>query len=144
MEATPRTAAAGRRAGGDAHRRGRAGRRDARRDRGVPDGRLVRSRATSPIDGHAAGGFAWTGPLPGRPLDVTGLGATYAHFPDGTRRREDFELAVETFYRIRLTRWVSIKPDLQYIVHPGGSSGTRRPVARGDALVFTLRLEMSF
>jgi porin len=95
------------------------------------------------IDGNAVAGFTWTGALPGRAIDVAGVGATYAHFSRGLSTRNDYECAVETFYRARFTEWVSLKPDLQYIVHPSGS-GTLDQSRRGDALVFTLRLEVSF
>ena len=30
-------------------------------------------------------------------------------------------MLIEATYIIELTKWLSIQPDLQYIVHPGGS-----------------------
>jgi carbohydrate-selective porin OprB len=45
-------------------------------------------------------------------------------------------LAIEAFYRLQITGWAMIMPDLQYVVHPGG----RYP----NALVGTLRLIVDF
>jgi porin len=95
------------------------------------------------IDGNALVGFSWTGPIDGRKIDVLGLGATYAHFSRGVATRDDFELAIETFYRIRFTQWISLKPDLQYIIHPTGAGAIDEPIRR-NALVVDLRLEVAF
>jgi porin len=83
------------------------------------------------------------GMLPGRDIDVFGLGTTYAQFSHGYGTRNDYELAAEMFYRIRFKQWVSLKPDIQYIVQPGSSGFAGEPL-RHDALVLTMRLEMSF
>jgi len=95
------------------------------------------------IDGNALIAFSWVGSIPGRPIDEWGVGTTYAHFSPGAATREDFELSLETFYRIRFTQYVSLKPDMQYIFHPSGA-GTFDQPARHDTLVFDLRLELSF
>jgi porin len=95
------------------------------------------------IDGNALLGASWVGSIPGRPIDELGLGATMAHFSPGADTRENYELSLETFYRVRFTQSLSLKPDLQYIVHPSGSGMFDEP-ARHDTLVFDLRLELSF
>ena len=46
------------------------------------------------------------------------------------------ETAIEAFYKYQLTEFMSVKPDLQYIVNPGG--------AGRDAIVAGVRLEISF
>jgi porin len=89
------------------------------------------------VDHHVAAGLAWTGLLDGRDADVVGLGATWVHFSADAGFPGDGELAIETFYRLQLTPWFSVKPDLQYIVNPSGG-------AADDALVATLRLEAAF
>lgn len=95
----------------------------------------------SPIDLHIGGGIAWTGMIPGRDDDVTGVMFSYAHFANPARNAgvftDDYEMAVETFYKLQLTPTVSIKPDLQYIANPGG-------VGLSDALASTLRVEVIF
>jgi porin len=95
------------------------------------------------IDGNAMLGLTYTGPLTRRDKDVLGLGGTAAQFADGARTRNPCELAIEAFYRIRFTHWLSLTPDLQYIVHPSGAGAAPAPLLH-DALVGTLRLEMTF
>jgi porin len=97
----------------------------------------------NPIDANAVAAVTWTGAIPGRPIDIAGAGTTWAHFSGDAGMRDPFELAFEAFYRIRFTQWISLKPDLQYIIHPSGSGFIGEPI-RNDALVLTLRLEISF
>ncbi len=95
------------------------------------------------IDGNLLGGLVWTGPLPMRKIDELGLGATAAHFATAAMTRQNYELSVELFYRIRFTPAISLKPDIQYIINPTGQAVPPDPV-RNNALVATLRLEVSF
>ena len=95
------------------------------------------------VDGNLLGGLTWTGAIPGRMIDVLGGGVTVAHFSGSATTRDPAETAIEALYRIRFTQWVSLKPDFQYIVHPGGA-GEFDEAVRRDAIVLTLRLEMSF
>ncbi|HXE56294.1 MAG TPA: carbohydrate porin [Tepidisphaeraceae bacterium] len=97
----------------------------------------------NPIDANAAALLTWTGMLPARPIDIAGVGTTWAHFSSAQHTRDPYELAFEAFYRIRFTQWISLKPDLQYILHPSGSGRSNEPV-RDNALVLTLRLEVAF
>jgi carbohydrate-selective porin OprB len=53
-----------------------------------------------------------------RDTDVLGPGTTAVHFSSASNTRNDYELAIELFYRLRFTPFVSLKSDLQYIVHP--------------------------
>jgi porin len=46
------------------------------------------------------------------------------------------ETAIEMFYKLQLTPFFSIKPDLQYIVNPGGDLP--------NAFVAGLRMEVAF
>ena len=80
------------------------------------------------IDGNALVGVNWTGPIPGRKIDVFGVGASWAHLSHQADRRDPYELAIEAFYRIRFTQWISLKPDLQYILHPDGSGAFGKPI----------------
>lgn len=91
-------------------------------------------RSVSPIYQHFGGGVTWTGLLPGRPYDVIGFTPQYARLSPGLGVPHNYELALETFYNLRLTAQVALQPDLQYIVNPGGQYP--------DALVGTLRLKV--
>ncbi|MEJ2723553.1 MAG: carbohydrate porin [Deltaproteobacteria bacterium] len=88
------------------------------------------------IDWHAGGGFAWQGPFPARPKDVVGVSPQYAHISSQAGLPKSYELAIETFYRLKVAGWIEIQPDLQYIVNPGGQ--------HPNALVGTVRMEANF
>ncbi|HEY7115259.1 MAG TPA: carbohydrate porin [Tepidisphaeraceae bacterium] len=89
------------------------------------------------FDHNLGGGVSWTGPIPGRPDDVVGMGFQSVHFSDGYQPTGRFETSYEAFYRIQVRPWFAVKPDLQYIANPGGK-GTP------DALALTVRLEVHF
>lgn len=93
-------------------------------------------------------GLSWTGLWPRRPADVAFIGIAHVGFSshhagnavatNPTSLSPDFEQVVEAGYTIALSdRWV-LQPDVQYIRHPGGSSGQR------DVLAFLLRANVSY
>ena len=98
------------------------------------------------------GGLHYVGPLPGRPHDVTGLALSYTRIGARTRAivgaenlysipaapLPDYETVAEVTCRIEIRPWWYLQPDLQYIMHPGGSR------AIPDALVIGLRSTLSF
>lgn len=93
----------------------------------------------SEIAHHVGTGLAWQGVVPGRDDDVLGLGVSHVLFSDnGAGFGHDAETAVELFYKLQLTPWASVKPDVQYVRHPGGDAGV------DDALVFTVRAVIDF
>lgn len=93
----------------------------------------------SVIEHHLGLGAQWTGAVPSRDADVLGLMMSRAVLSDepGAGFTEDAETAFELFYKLQLVPNLSLKPDLQYIVAPGGGG-------LDDAWVATLRLELSF
>ncbi len=90
----------------------------------------------SEIQHHVGAGVAWTGPLPARDNDVAGLGFSRAFLSGQAGFDRSYECTVEAFYKAQLTPFASVKADVQYIAHPGG---TLR-----DAVVGTLRFEFAF
>ena len=90
------------------------------------------------VSDHIGGGLSWTGPIPTRINDTLGAGFTYARLsPDaGAGFKDSYEMSIETFYGLQVTPNVLIKPDFQYIIHPGG-------VGENDALVATLRVVLA-
>ncbi|MBC7771869.1 MAG: carbohydrate porin, partial [Pyrinomonadaceae bacterium] len=48
------------------------------------------------------------------------------------------ETAIEFFYKVAITPFLSLKPDLQYIINPSGDPGIH------DAVVGSIRLELTF
>ena len=84
--------------------------------------------------------MVWRGPFARRLGDVLGFGATWVvlqNEPETTLNRPS-ELTLESFYKIRITRFLNLVPDVQFIHLPGGLSAQR------DCLVATPRLTITF
>jgi porin len=96
--------------------------------------------AVSAVSQHIGLGAAWTGPVHGRDSDVLGLGTTWVKFASasGAGFDQPDELTTELFYKVQITPFFVIKPDLQYIHHPGASS------ASNDAVVLGVRSVIQF
>jgi len=84
-------------------------------------------------------GVEWTGPLAGRDHDVLGIGVHHADMSDdpGAGTPAD-ETVFELLYKVALTPAISVKPELQYVLDPGGQQGV------DDVLVGLLRIEILF
>jgi porin len=89
------------------------------------------------VDWSYGGGWVYRGPLPGRDADAVGVGFTLIAFSSVDRELtgRTYENAVELLYSLRMNAWSVLKPDIQYISHPGG--------IERDALVVGLRWEMT-
>jgi porin len=86
---------------------------------------------------HLGAGAVWVGALPGRNDDVAGLGLTSVIFRDGAEYTDTQETSVELFYKIQITPYLSVQPDLQYVINPGGNGAS-------DAIVGTIRVSIDF
>ncbi|MEM7009405.1 MAG: carbohydrate porin [Thermodesulfobacteriota bacterium] len=83
------------------------------------------------------GGVVYKGLIPGRNNDYAGFAIVYGKYSNkisstkispteftltseitGT---EDFEMVLEWMYKIQLTPWLNIQPDIQYVIKPGGT-----------------------
>ncbi len=105
---------------------------------------------------YVDGGFGFKGPFAGRPDDTLTLGVAYAAISDDAAAADraagpptpvrDFESVVELSYTAHLVPWWTLKPDLQYVIHPGGRAAD--PVKPGraipNALVLGLRSSIAF
>ena len=90
------------------------------------------------IDQHIGTGMQWMGPIPtARANDIAGLGSSLVHFSHDSGVARDFELAIEGFYKVQVTPWFNVQPDVQYIINPDGRPGR-------NALVATVRVELDF
>jgi len=82
------------------------------------------------------------GLIPGRDNDALGIAVGYGHLtndPQNKQGKSDpgYEIILETTYEIELASWLSLQPDIQYVIHP---SGTNIP----NALVLGARTTLSF
>ncbi len=92
----------------------------------------------SEVDRNAAVGLQRTGLFEGRDDDVVGIGLAWAGFAHDAGFGEDEELALELVWKVQVTPWLVVRPDLQYVVHPGGDP------ALDDAFVGMLRFDVTF
>lgn len=97
------------------------------------------------------GGFNFKGLIPSRPSDVFGVGVVYARVSQDVRRQQqddllingtpgvvvsDHEIVIESSYKMELTPWCHVQPDVQYIIHPGASSQLPNAWVAGLRAVF--------
>ncbi|MEI6669814.1 MAG: carbohydrate porin [Acidobacteriota bacterium] len=87
----------------------------------------------STTSSHVGGGVVARGFVAARPDDSFGVGLTTVRLVGGARESE-----VGAFYRLALTKWMALKPDVQFIRSPGGASSRRFLVAG------TVRIEVGF
>jgi porin len=83
------------------------------------------------------GGLSYQGAIPRRADDVTSVGIIYGSFSRYIPRTTG-ETLIEVNYQITLNGWLSITPDLQYVIRPSGSSTIKNAFVLGTqmAIVF--------
>lgn len=85
-------------------------------------------------------GWQYQGLIPKRDYDVLAFGAAQAILSEQLRKtgaRPHRETVLEVYYQLELTPWLTLTPDLQWILRPGGEQGA-------DAFVVGLRLQVAF
>jgi len=82
-------------------------------------------------------GGQYVGLIPTRDEDITGFGFYHVSLSGMIQSLENrhSETAMEFFHKIQLTPFLNLKPDLQYIINPGGDGK--------NALVAGIRIEMT-
>lgn len=91
-------------------------------------------------------GLVYIGLLPGRDADEAGVAVAALHTTSLWRAQArqagtplaPVELAVEVSYRCAVTPWLTLQPDLQYIIHPGFDRRAH------PALLLGTRAELTF
>ena len=91
-------------------------------------------------------GLTYKGLIPTRDGDTLGVAFAYAKLssgvlPPGSNESAGglgAEMALEATYLVQITKWLSIQPDLQVIINPGGNKGL------SNAFVIGGRLSISF
>lgn len=86
---------------------------------------------------HASLGLTLKGTFDGRDDDSTGVYVSWVGLNEDAGYTRD-EVVVEAFYKVQVTPWASIKPDLQVIFNPGGTD------EYDTAIVGTLLFEVAF
>ena len=105
---------------------------------GVGDGRV------NQISGYVAGGLTLTAPIRSRTQDVVGVAVAAALNGSHFERAQTLigvlaagETTAELTYLAQFGPWLSVQPDAQYVIHPGGTRGLR------NATVLGLRVAVS-
>jgi porin len=99
-------------------------------------------QTSSLISFYIDGGLTCKGPIPTRDNDVLGVAVAYGHVSNDPqdnagRSNPRFETVLEATYQIELTPWLSLQPDVQYVIHPSGTN-------IANALVLGARTTLSF
>ncbi|TFG76253.1 MAG: hypothetical protein E4H21_06870 [Thermodesulfobacteriales bacterium] len=100
------------------------------------------------------GGLVYKGLIPGRDTDYAGFAVVYGKYsnkldkpvPEPTEfslvseitGSEDFEMVLEWMYKIQLTQWLNIQPDIQYVIKPGGTGDIPNALVLGFQLGVSL------
>jgi porin len=95
---------------------------------------------------YTSAGLVYTGLIPTRDADRIGISFAYADISSYLKNKAveagacgaSFEAVAELTYSIRLAPAIAIQPDLQYILHPGGTCDY------GNALVVGMRAVVDF
>jgi len=104
----------------------------------------------SVFDYYADGGATFAGFVRGRPNDLFGIAAGYGDIAYGllgfvegdgfngpARIPAGYEANIELTYHAQLTSWCAVQPDIQILLHPGGSGATPNALVLGCRLIVT-------
>jgi porin len=102
-------------------------------------------RRTSTQDNQLAAGLLYKGPFASRPADELGFAIGRTHVNSrvadvetqlnaanpGSVGVQGSEYVGELFYGVHVTRWLDLRPDVQYVVQPGGVASNTSDVIVG-------------
>ncbi|MEI6082035.1 MAG: carbohydrate porin [Verrucomicrobiota bacterium] len=100
----------------------------------------------NPLSIYTDGGLVYTGLIPGREEDKTGIAFCYGQVSSGYMNLANaqgipgpsFEAVIELTHSFRLAPAIALQPDIQYVMHPGGTQ------QNGNALVVGMRAVVDF
>ncbi|WP_407315178.1 carbohydrate porin [Pseudomonas sp. nanlin1] len=119
----------------------------------------VHDKDTNYVDNYQQVGAVYRGPFDSRPKDDIGVGIARIHVNDDAQKQrrlvndlnnvddydnptflpiQNTEYNAEVYYGFHVTNWLTVRPNLQYIKHPGGVSQV------DDAIVAGLKVQSKF
>ncbi|MBD8592597.1 carbohydrate porin [Pseudomonas sp. CFBP 8758] len=119
----------------------------------------VHDKDTNFVDNYQQIGLTYMGPFDARPKDDIGVGIARIHVNEDVRKNrrlvndlnniedydnpsylpiQDTEYNAEIYYGFHVTNWLTVRPNVQYIKHPGGVNQV------DDALVAGLKIQSKF
>jgi porin len=93
------------------------------------------NRNTFPL--FFSAGLVYLGPIPGRDNDTAAFGLGYGKFSKNLRD-QDYEMVLEWTYEMALVPWLTLQPNVQYIIKPSGMSNI------ANALVLGMQIAVNF
>jgi porin len=132
---------------------------DASRGLNIFANATVHDKATNMVDNYQQLGLVYKGPFDSRPKDDIGVGVARIHVNEDAQDRarlvndlngiDDYdnpsflpvqqtEYNAEVYYGFHVTNWLTVRPNLQYIKHPGGVDQV------DNALVAGLKIQSKF
>ena len=91
----------------------------------------------------ASAGLNYAGPIAGRDKDQLGIAAAAAFTSPRYRLTvpsDKSEIAFELTYRAAVSDWLSVQPNVQYVINPGADPSLRNAIAFGLRTELTMRL----
>ncbi|MEJ3663417.1 porin [Pseudomonas fragi] len=132
---------------------------DAARGLHIAANATFHDKATNIVDNYQSLMFVYKGPFDARPKDDIGIGAARIHVNDDVKKSAELinasigatdysdplytplrntEYNYELNYGFHVTNWLTVRPNLQYITHPGGVDQV------DNALVAGLKIQSTF
>lgn len=112
-----------------------------RRDNGLQVQAWVRAgigdAATDAVRSYLGGGLVASGFWQDHPDDAVGFAVAHARMNGRAGPGAGAETAFEWTFQHKLTCWLTVQPDVQWVVNPGGFGGVRNAVVAGVRLVLT-------
>jgi porin len=98
---------------------------------------LAPKSTVSSLPYFVGGGLSYQGIIPRRDNDIASAAVIYGSFSRYIPRTTA-ETVIEMNYQITVNGWLSITPDLQYVIRPGGSNAIKNALVLGAqvAIVF--------
>ena len=119
----------------------------------------LHDKKTNMVDNYVSVGMVYKGPFDARAQDALGLGFSRIHVNPAYRKNadarnqaeavydyndpaftpiQDTEYNAELYYGVHVANWLTVRPNLQYIRHPGGVDQV------DDAWVAGMKVQLSF
>ena len=119
----------------------------------------MHDKKTNAVDNYVQAGVVYKGVFDARPKDDIGFAMARVHVNPAYRKNaqatnqaraiydfdnpdylppQDTEYSAELYYGVHVTNWLTVRPNLQYIRHPGGVSQL------DDALIGGLKIQSAF
>ena len=132
---------------------------DASRGLHIAANATFHDKQTNIVDNYQSLMFVYKGPFDARPKDYIGIGAARIHVNDDVKKSAELinasigatdysdplytplrntEYNYELNYGFHVTNWLTVRPNLQYITHPGGVDQV------DNALVAGLKIQSTF